>query len=407
MSKLLCFTVFSLASIISLNAGPSENLVEMTKSHREFALSLYPLLNAENENLVFSPYSLATCLSMVYLGARGETASQMAKTLHLEIDRKSIAKTSSELTQSFMLKKKEENAYQLNVANALWLDQGTFLLADFRYAIEEQFKAKLSLLNFAQPSNALASINNWVSQQTQEKIPQLLTEKDINPLTRLILTNALYFQGTWAQPFDQKITQNANFHPTPDTTSTVKMMAQTLSTPYYENELIQAVALPFIGMANSSGRLAFVILLPKSADNFSSMYQELSDSFESWISSMKYQRVELKIPKFNLANRYDLNEPLEALGMQDAFDSDANFIGIDGMRDLFLNKVIHQTFFDLDENGITAAASTAASMSLKSSLPQEPSISMNVDHPFLFFIVDLKSQEMLFMGKIAEPNLVK
>jgi serpin B len=331
----------------------------------------------------------------------------MAKTLHLEIDRKSIAKTSSELTQSFMLEKKEENAYQLNVANALWLDQGTFLLADFRYAIEEQFKAKLSLLNFAQPSNALASINNWVSQQTQEKIPQLLTEKDINPLTRLILTNALYFQGTWAQPFDQKITQNANFHPTPDTTSTVKMMAQTLSTPYYENELIQAVALPFIGMANSSGRLAFVILLPKSADNFSSMYQELSDSFESWISSMKYQRVELKIPKFNLANRYDLNEPLEALGMQDAFDSDANFIGIDGMRDLFLNKVIHQTFFDLDENGITAAASTAASMSLKSSLPQEPSISMNVDHPFLFFIVDLKSQEMLFMGKIAEPNLVK
>lgn len=382
----------------------ADNVTELTKDHREFALSLYPVLDAPDANLVFSPYSIATCLSMVYVGARGETASQMEKTLHLEMDRKAIPKASAALAGSLMPKKKEDNVYQLNIANALWVDQGTFLLADFRYAIEEQFKAKLGILNFSQPDNARSTINSWISAQTQNKIPNLLSEKDIDALTRLVLTNAVYFQGTWAQPFDPKGTKNAPFYPTPETKATVKMMTQVLSTPYFENDLIQAIAFPFIGTASSGGKLALVILLPKSAENFSAMLQELSESFESWISSLKYERVDLKMPKFSLSNRFDLNDPLQKMGMLDAFESDANFLGIDGMRDLYLSKVVHQTFFDLDENGVTAAAATAASLNIKSAGPQEPPTVMTVDHPFLFFIVDLNSQEMLFMGKMTEPD---
>lgn len=405
MRPLLLF--LTLLSCIFLPPLQADKIGTLTQDHREFAFSLYQVLDTSDTNLLFSPYSIATSLCMVYVGARGDTASQMEKALHLEIDRKAVAKTSSALAQSLVLKKKEENSYQLNIANAIWVDQGTFLLADFRYMMEQQFKAKLGTLNFAQSENALSSINDWISQQTQGKIPHLLDPSDINELTRLALTNAMYFQGTWVQPFDPKATRNGQFHPTPDTATTVPMMPQVIFTPYYENELMQSVALPFVGMTNGGGQLALIIILPKSADNFSAVFQELSPSFESWISSLKYQRVDLKIPKFFLSNRFDLNEPLNQLGMQDAFDSDANFTGIDGMRDLFLNKVVHQAFFDLNENGVSAAAATAASMNVKSAEPQGPPTVMHVDHPFLFFIVDLNSHEMLLMGKIVEPDNAK
>ncbi len=392
-------------SLLLAVAGLNADVQPLTTAHQEFAFSLYPILETSDDNLVFSPYSIATCLSMVYVGARGDTATQMEKVLHLNIDRKSLGKAAFSLAQSLQPKKKEENTYQLNLANALWIDQQSFVLADFRYAIEQQFKAKLGILNFSQTANAVATINNWISQQTQGKIDTLLMSNDIDAMTRLVLTNAVYFQGVWNHPFDPKMTRNATFYPTPETTTSVKMMAQVLFAPYYENDLLQAVALSFVGTTTSSGKLALVILLPKSADNFSNMEQALSESFEEWLSALKSERVDLKLPKFQLSARYDLNAPLKQLGMEEAFDSDANFTGIDGLRDLYLNKVVHQTFFDLNENGVTAAAATAASMNTTAIGPQQqPPIPLYVDHPFLFFIIDMNSHEMLFMGKMVEPG---
>lgn len=408
--KRILFFIIVSSSLCAATEPPGENkakAIKLAKSHREFAFSLYPLLNASDANLVFSPYSIATSLAMAYLGARGETASQMETTLHLDIDRKNIAKATSDLTQALSLKKNEDKAYQLNIANALWIDQGIFLLTDFRQAIEQQFKAKLGMLNFAQKTNALSTINDWTSEQTQGKITHLLSENDINELTRFVLTNAVYFQGMWMTPFNPQATHSAPFYPTPETTTAVKMMSQVLTTPYFENDLIQAVALPFIGTTKSDSKLALLILLPKSAENFSAMFQELPDSFEDWVSALQPQHVDLKLPQFQLSNRWDLNAPLQELGLQDAFDSEANFVGIDGMRDLFLNKAIHQTFFNLDENGVTASAATAISINAKSTRFPEPPAVMNIDHPFLFFIVDLNSLEMLFMGRVTERESLK
>ncbi len=387
-----------------LFADTNTDLSPLINPHTQFALSLYPTVNEEDKNLVFSPYSIATCLSMVYLGARGNTQSQMQSVLHLDIDRKNLPKAAFALNQSLLPKKNNGEAYQLNMANAIWVDQGSFLLTDFRYAIEEQFKSKLGKLNFAMPSNALTTINDWILKQTQGKISHLLDANDINEVTRLVLTNAVYFQGAWISPFDPKTTHEAAFYPTPESSAHVEMMRQTLTAPYHENELIQAIALPFAGMSNSGSNLAFVLLSPKSADNFLAMFHEFSESYEEWFSSLKSQRVDLTLPKFTFSSRYDLSKPLQDLGMEDAFDSNANFTGIDGMRDLFLNKVVHQAFFALDENGVTAAAATAAPLNMKSALPSEPPIPMIVDHPFLFFIIDLKSHEMLFMGKVIQPG---
>ncbi len=393
-----------LAATAPLIANPSEDLSQLAQDHTQFAFSLYPTIDSAETNLVFSPYSIASCLSMVYLGARADTESQMQKALHLEVDRKNIAKTYAALQSSLMPAKKDDRSYQLNIANAVWVDQGAFLLADFRYAIEQQFKAKLSKINFTMTSNALSTINGWVSEQTQGKIPNLLTADDINAQTRLVLTNAVYFQGQWTSSFDPKATQDWPFHPTPDTSSTVKMMHQTFLIPYYENELMQTAALPFAGTSNAGGNLAFVIILPKSADNFDAVFNELPEQFSHWLSSLSSQRVALQLPKFTLDTRLNLGDPLEKLGMEDAFDSNANFVGIDGMRDLFLNRVIHQAYFALDENGVTAAAATAAGMSGNAMPENKPPVQLTLDHPFLFFIVDLKSQEMLFMGKFAQPH---
>ncbi len=386
---------------IALAASPVKNdglqdVPTLVKDMTEFALSLYPVL--DESNLIFSPYAISTSLSMVYIGARGETETQMNEALHLSLNRKAIGKASFALTQSCLPQINTKNSYQLNIANAVWVDQGIFLLSDFRYAIEQQFKAKLGMINFAEADQSLDTINNWISSQTQEKIPHLLDSNDVNPQTRLVLTNAAYLQGTWASPFNPKTTVEAPFHPTPDTETSTDMMQQTSTFPYYENDMIQAVALPFIG-----GNLAFVVLLPKSADNFIPMFDDLKSNWNNWLSSMSSKRIALQMPKFDLSNRFDLKKPLEQLGMEDAFDSNANFVGIDGMRDLFLNAVVHEAYLSLDENGVVAAAAAAVSTSVKG-VPPGATTSMIVDHPFLFFIVDLKSHAMLFMGKIEELN---
>jgi serpin B len=389
----------------SLRGDLTEDLSELSNDHSQFAFSLYPAVNTAEDNCLFSPHSIASCLEMVYLGARGETETQMQKALHLSVDRRLIGKTSIALSQSLLPKKSDDKSYQMNIANALWVDQGTFLLTDFRYAIEQQFKAKLGKISFSQKETALSTINNWVSTQTEGHINTLLTPDDIDPMTKLVLLSAVYFKGQWSFPFSPTATQDWPFHPTPDTSINAKMMHQTLTLPYFENEILQAAAIPFVGTPANDGQLALVFLLPKSAENFSLLCNELPDEFNNWLKALTPKKIDLKFPKFTHTSRLDLAHGLEQLGMEDPFDSDANFAGIDGLRNLFLNKVIHEAFFALDENGVTASAATAATMNAKSVLEKEPPISLIADHPFLFFIVELKSQELLFMGKLAKPSV--
>ncbi len=389
--------------IFSLLAVSVSHAATLPESHSQFAFSLYSQIETE-DNLVFSPFSIATCLSMVYLGARADTETEMQHALHLDIDRKNIAKTSQELIQSLLPAKENDKSYTLNIANAIWVDPAIFLLTDFRYAVQQQFKANLAKLDFSIPAEAVKTINDWTSEKTEGKIPEILHAEDIDTNTRLVLTNAMYFQGEWSSPFDPKTTQDWPFHPTSEKSITVKMMHQTFSLPYYENDLLQAAALPFAGKSNDGGNIAFVILLPKSAENFSAVATALPTAMCDWMKSLSLQKVEMKLPKFTIDMRLPLNEPLKHLGMEDAFDANANFAGIDGMRDLSLNKVIHQTFFALDENGVTATAATSASLNLTSIPEKKLPVQFIADHPFLFFIIDLKSQEMLFMGKVFQPS---
>lgn len=383
--------------------SPADNIDQMVHDHTQFATLLYQAVApSEPSNLVFSPYSISTCLSMVFLGARSTTADEIQTTLRLNLDREQIPSTTLALMQQLESKTKDATGYQLKLANAVWVDQQTYILSDYSHTLESAFRAKIDRINFQQASAATETINRWVSDQTSAKITDLLHPGDIDENTRLVLTNAVYFQGSFTSPFDEKKTKKSPFYPTPDTSSTVPMMQQTGSFAYLENDLFQMAGLPF--KSKNGARMSLVILLPRSTDNLLQIENDLSDSFREWLTAMKGERLVLQIPKFTVKKRLDLNQILQNMGMKIPFTTQANFSGIDGKLDLYLSKVVHEALFALDEAGVVAAAATAAGIGVTSAPPTAAPLPFIADRPFLYFIVDMASNEILFMGKFQEPK---
>jgi serpin B len=399
----LCIAVGSIAcaSLTCVEIPPQ--VAELVEGHARFGFALHLALETSHPDLVFSPYSAASCLSMAYFGARGETASEMGKALHFSLERKTVPQTSFQLDQMLLPLGTTGISYEFKPAQGLFVDQGVFLLTDFRYAIEKQFRAHLGRLDFSNSKQALLTINDWVAARTSGKISELVAPADLDKSTKLMLLSAVYFKGNFALPFAQELTRAVPFYPTLDTSTTVQMMEGTETLSYSENSLIQMVALPFKGATQDGGKLAFVIVLPKSSDNLNTVTQELENGFTEWLTALKPEEVTVRLPKFTQKNRLDLKAALEQLGMEEAFGNDANFQGMDGMRTLMLGKVIHEALISVDEQGILASAATAAPMRLKGTPPEKPPILFTADHPFLYFIVDLKSREVLFMGQVKNP----
>lgn len=383
---------------------------KLSKSCTDFGISLYSSLNKGTQsNLIFSPYSIFSCLSMVYVGARDITAQEMQMALSLQLRPNELPKGAFALTQSLTqnLATPAEGSYALEMANGMWLDRDTFVLSDYRHAIEDSFQAKVQSLDFAKTEEATSIINEWTSNQTHGKIPQLLEAGDLDSSTRVVLTNALYFKGSWQKPFDVKNTADASFYLAEGSSVKTKMMKQISTFPYFENESFQLIAMAF-ARKESAGAPACLILLPKKSVALADCEKQLtSDALRSWIGALKAQNLQIKMPKFSIDRRFDLNNTLKALGIQNAFSDKADFSGIDGMRDLFLSRVVHESFFALDEAGVTAAAATSASMNVTAAPPSQPPLPFIVDRPFLFMLVDLKTKLPLFLGKIQDPSMAQ
>ncbi len=408
MHKLTATLLIGLIALSTplLGAGKKDDpkTVKMSKDCAEFGLALYATLNKDKPtNLVFSPYSIFSCLSMVYVGARADTAQEMQQALHLSLKRPELSKTAYLLRKSLV--SPAEGSYTLEMANAMWLDRDTFVLSDFRHAVEDGFQAKVQSLDFVQTEKALSIINEWTSNQTHGKIPKLLEPGDIDSSTRLVLTNALYFKGNWQLPFDAKNTADDSFFVDQDTKIKTAMMQQTAFFAYLENENFQLISLPFMKKDEASSP-ACLILLPKKTSTLTECENLLTaTALQSWIDQLNSERINIKLPKFALDERYGLNNPLKALGMESAFNEKADFSGIDGMHDLYLSKVVHEAFFALDEAGVTAAAATAASINVTAVPSMNAPIPFIVNRPFLFMLVDLKTKLPLFIGKIQDPSM--
>ncbi len=370
------------------------------EDNNQFALALFSQFQDSEDNLAFSPYGIFSNLSLLYYGADEDTAREIQNTLHL-------SETGDKFLSAFYrhmkgLTKKSESGYQLSIANALFPHQGTHFLSRFQEVATKYFDAKLQSLDYTIPDSALSTINNWVQEKTEGKIQNLVSADNIDASTRLILANAVYFQGIWSYPLRM---EKGTFHLTTGKSEEVDMLYKTHAFPYYEDEEKQCVALPFARDGIEQPFLECLIVLPKEKP-LSEIEKKLSaKNIDEILYQLEPTPVDTRIPKFCFSNKILLNDILKNLGMQKAFTYQANFSKIDGMKDLFLSQVLHETYFYFNEFGVTASSATTSNMRITSFPPTvEGVVDFTADHPFLFFLVDYHSRAILFMGRVTNPS---
>jgi serpin B len=402
-SKLTWLSVMTLAAGALGCAAPAltvppADLEATVKGNNTFALALYSQLRNGEGNLFLSPYSISTALAMTYAGARGPTAEQMATTLHLSPDPENVSAAFGALNRDISFGG-GARGYELYTANALWGQKGHHFLPAFMNLLQTHFGAEARQLDFRQATEeARETINAWVEKQTRQKIQDLLPPGILDSATQLVLTNAIYFKGKWTKPFKKDSTRNEDFRITAEQKVPVSMMHQTGDFKYLEEQEFQALELPYAG-----DRLAMVILLPRKVDGLAELEQTLTpEKLTSWLGKLHQVEVQVSLPKYELTEKFRLNDSLSRMGMALAFRAGAaDFSGMDGERGLFLSAVVHKAFLDVNEEGTEAAAATGAAIKLAAAPLQNPIF--RADHPFLFLIRDVRSGSILFLGRLRHP----
>jgi serpin B len=386
--------------------GVSASETAAGDSINAFAQDLYAQLQGEQGgggNLFMSPFSIATALAMTYGGAAGETATQMADVLHLSQDPNAVANEFGALL-SDLNRAGQAGGYALKTADALWGQQGFPFNSAFLNLIQSDYGGGLQQVNYRHPGEAAQTINTWVAGQTNDKIQNLISPDALSAYTRLVLTNAIYFKGNWATAFDSNLTRDANFTLASGDQVNVSMMHQTSSYGYMDSDGYQVLELPY-----ADGRLAMDVILPDAGSGLSGVdISQLPSDLNQWLQGLCHQQqVIVSLPKFTMTTSFQLAQPLEALGMTDAFSNGADFSGITDAHRLKIDAVIHKAFIDVDETGTEAAAATAATIEARCtcmSAPPAPPIEFNADHPFLFTIRDTQTGTVLFMGQEMNPT---
>ena len=377
-----------------------DNLPALSSGNTAFALDLYQQLRSQDGNLFYSPFSISQALAMTYAGAKAETASQMASTLHFDLSQAELHPAFNALSAELDSRAGEgdQTGFKLNIANALWGQQGFAFLPDFLDTLALNYGAGMRAVDYNQPDAARQTINDWVADQTEDKIKDLIPEGALNPMTRLVLTNAIYFNAAWLLPFEEDATEDNSFDLLDGSEVQVPMMRQTESFDYLKAENFQAIELFYEGRA-----LSMVILLPDE-EQFTAFGESLdSAQLQSILDQLTVQRLDLSMPKFKVDSAFGLADILVAMGMPDAFDVvKADFSGMTGQPDLFITDVVHKAYVNVNEEGTEAAAATGVVMGLKSMPVGEP-IVVKVDRPFLFLIRDSQTGAVLFLGRVVQP----
>ena len=336
---------------------------------------------------------------MTYTGARGNTAKEMSDVLKLpSLGLEQIASAFGEL-QNGLQAEKETSGYQLNVANALWGQKGYPFLPRFIDINKKYFGSGLTELDFAKSEEARKTINTWVEDKTNDKIKDLIPSGAIDSLTRLVLTNAIYFKGDWSIKFKEENTKEPDFHVTEQKTTKVQMMYQKESFEYANLDNMQLLQIPYKG-----DELSMLVILPKSIGDMETIEKNLnSETLQSNIKQMRKREVDVFLPKFKMTTgTLDITSILAKMGMKDAFSNAADFSGMSQRKDLYISSVVHKAFVEVNEEGTEAAAATGVVMKLLSI--SEP-IVFRADRPFIFMIKDNASQSILFIGRVCNPTL--
>ena len=352
----------------------------------------YLVKQSPNNNIFISPASISMALSMVYNGAEGSTKTAMQKTLDYQgLSLSTVNNSNSALISSLS---NPDPKVTLSIANSAWLKQGYPINSGFLNTVKSDYKAKAESLNFNDPS-APNTINSWVSNATNGKIPTIVNQIPSNEI--LYLINAVYFKGQWHTVFDPSATQNYPFTTSTGAQVQTPLMSSTSNYNYYGDNSVQAIELPY----GKNQRLSMNVYLPTDMSTF---LKNLSyDQLSSISSKLTQQQGTIMLPKFTLNYSQNLNATLEALGMSVAFNpyGAANFNGI--AKNAYITDVEHKTYISVDEKGTTAAAATSVGVGVDTSV-NSAGFTMQVDKPFVFTIQDNTSKEILFLGVIQNPN---
>jgi serpin B len=367
-----------------------------------FACDVYgKLRETESGNFFFSPFSIRTALAMTYAGARGATAGQMAEVLHFGEGQEAL-----HAEMGAYIKKLNASAgpdtYLLTVANALWGQEGLEFIPEFLQLNDTYYGAGLKTVDFSgDTEGARRTINQWVEEKTNEKIKDLILKDDLTSLTRLVLTNAIYFLGAWQEQFNSDITRPGPFTVEPGTTVEVPFMFQKERFWYAEYETLQVLEMRYKG-----GNLGMAVILPREPDGLAGFEEKLNaDVLKELLGSLRGREVMVYFPKFKIESRFSLRQMLMRLGMGDAFHEErADFTGMTADERLHISDVIHKTYVDVNEEGTEAAAATAVIMGTKMAELHEEPPTFRADHPFIFLIRDVDTGTILFMGRLTEPK---
>ena len=403
---------YSIVLVVALGASCQHEAAEVpvvrspaaskaiAKGNTELALDLYRQLGSgENENLAFSPLSISSALAMVYAGARGQTAEQMARALHFPTDAEQLHPAIA-ATVGRLARRDEEWSYELTVANRLWVQKGLKLERPFLKTAEQYYRSGVEETDFRTQSEATRkAINQWIEKQTHDKIREIIGPGVLDKQTRLVLTNAVYLLAQWSEMFDPRATKDEPFFLTSVAQVQTRTMHQKERHNYFEDEKVQVIALGYLGT-----ELSMMIVLPRERNGLATIEKTLSaDKLDKWTSGLKRQQVQLALPRFKVEAEFELSQALSQMGMPLAFTEKADFSGITNDEPLMLSAVLHKTYVDVNEKGTEAAAATAAVMKATSMPHEEEPVVFRADHPFIFLIRD-EQGTVLFIGRLAKPT---
>ncbi len=379
----------------------------VVEGNSEFGWGLYERLREKEGNMFFSPYSISTALAMTYGGAEGETASQMAEAMRFAsedgctkvkmLSREEFHKAFGRIIEGLNERGGAEK-YELAVANALWGQKGYKFLEEYLSLVEENYQGKLSEVDFAQATEeARQRINEWVEAKTREKIKELIKPGMLDRMTRLVLTNAIYFKGKWASEFDEELTSRQPFSLVSGEKVQTPMMHQREEFGYMEGDGFQGLEMPYVGE-----ELSMVVFLPSQVGEIRELEGKLSaENVSRWVGQMRKREVDVWFPRFEMTSEFELGRVLQAMGMRDAFSGDADFSGMTGGRELYISAVVHKAYVKVDEEGTEAAAATGVVMRV-TAVAEVPVF--RADRPFVFVIRDRVSGSILFVGRVMNPT---
>jgi serpin B len=367
-------------------------------ANNQLAFDLFRQLGSADaeKNLLISPISISTALTMTYAGARGETASQMAAVLHLN----GLADDAVHAGYGGLIEdlNAPREGYDLKVANRLFAQTGFPFRQLFLDTLAGPYAAPLEQLDFVRNTEpSREHINGWVADQTNQKIKDLLPQGTITQDTRIVLTNAVYFNGAWKNRFVERSTADAPFYHLDGSVGRSPLMHQENYLNYADFDDFQMLEIPYAG-----DDLTMVVMLPNDRDGLAALEASIdAERFQESVESLESRKVTLFLPKFTFRDDASLGTPLQGLGMTDAFGN-PDFTGISDGGGLAISDVIHKTFIDVNESGTEAAGATAVIIGT-TSVDTNPVPLFRADHPFLFGIRDAHTGSLLFLGRMTDP----